>query len=503
MKNIRKWMTLLGMTGLLAGLLTGCGQAQDSQEADAETVTVQAADEEEETYELEMAILTWGTTPADLDKVVDEVNKIAEEEVNVHVNITPISYGDYATQVNLILSGSEKMDLLPVLSTQFSGYVGRGQLLPIDAELAEYGQGIIEAIGEDYLKAGIVGGEQYGITTNRDLATNHGIVMRADLAEKYGVDYDKITSMEELEEALAAAKEDGYIPLVPSSEKVMWYNSIEGYDSLGDNLGVLMNYGETLDVVNLFETEEYSDFCHLMREWYQKGYILEDASTASDVGAALVKADRAFAYFTSGKPGFETQAAGLSGYDMKYVEIKEAFTSTSTVQVLQWALPKNCENTAKTMQFLNLMYTNADIQNLLAWGIEGEHYVLTEDGHITYPEGVNADNTGYGLNMGWEMGNQFLTYVWEGDDLDLWQEMDKFNKSAKVSSAMGYAWDSTNVSTEIAACSNVINQYRVSLECGMVDVDTVLPEFIEALKSAGIDKIIEEKQAQIDAWAAE
>ena len=30
------------------------------------------------------------------------------------------------------------------------------------------------------------------------------------------------------------------------------------------------------------------------------------------------------------------------------------------------------------MRFLNLMYTNEQVVNLLAWGIEGEHYVLRE-----------------------------------------------------------------------------------------------------------------------------
>jgi len=42
----------------------------------------------------------------------------------------------------------------------------------------------------------------------------------------------------------------------------------------------------------------------------------------------------------------------------------------------------------------------------------------------------------------------------------------------------------------------------VSMEIGCVNVDEELPKFQQELKSAGIEKIIAEKQKQIDAWYA-
>ena len=38
---------------------------------------------------------------------------------------------------------------------------------------------------------------------------------------------------------------------------------------------------------------------------------------------------------------------------------------------------------------------------------------------------------------------------------------------------------------------------------GLVDPETAIPEFVEKLEASGIDKIIAEKQSQLDAWAAE
>jgi putative aldouronate transport system substrate-binding protein len=56
------------------------------------------------------------------------------------------------------------------------------------------------------------------------------------------------------------------------------------------------------------------------------------------------------------------------------------------------------------------------------------------------------------------------------------------------------------VKTELAAATNVINQYKVGLESGTLD-PALTAEFNAKLKTAGLDKIIAEKQKQIDAWA--
>jgi putative aldouronate transport system substrate-binding protein len=47
----------------------------------------------------------------------------------------------------------------------------------------------------------------------------------------------------------------------------------------------------------------------------------------------------------------------------------------------------------------------------------------------------------------------------------------------------------------------VKTQYANALETGTIDPKDKLAEFISKLKAAGIDKIIAEKQKQLDAWA--
>ena len=54
----------------------------------------------------------------------------------------------------------------------------------------------------------------------------------------------------------------------------------------------------------------------------------------------------------------------------------------------------------------------------------------------------------------------------------------------------------------MAAVQSVFDQYRLPLENGVIDPDENLPKFIQALKDAGIDTVIAEKQRQLDEWAA-
>ncbi|HAA25383.1 MAG TPA: ABC transporter substrate-binding protein, partial [Ruminiclostridium sp.] len=106
-------------------------------------------------------------------------------------------------------------------------------------------------------------------------------------------------------------------------------------------------------------------------------------------------------------------------------------------------------------------------------------------------------------NMGYAMGNQFLSPLWRGEQPDLWEQMKKDNDTALRSKALGFTFNSENVKTELAAVNSVRSQYRMLIECGLADPDSgIIEEYVAKMKEAGVDKIIAEKQAQLDAWLA-
>jgi putative aldouronate transport system substrate-binding protein len=214
-----------------------------------------------------------------------------------------------------------------------------------------------------------------------------------------------------------------------------------------------------------------------------------------------MKADRAFGYLSKLKPGFDAQESRSIGKEMVSAELSAPVSMTDHVLNIMWGIPREADNPEASMKFLDLMYGDAELVNLLDWGIEGKHYVKVSDKVIKYPEGVTMLTNGYNLNMSWLFGNQFLAYVFEGEDPNIWQKMKEFNDQAVKSKAMGFTMDTESVKTEIAAVSNVIAQYYLVLETGSVDPDKVLPQFNQKLKAAGLDKVIAEKQRQLDAWA--
>jgi len=157
------------------------------------------------------------------------------------------------------------------------------------------------------------------------------------------------------------------------------------------------------------------------------------------------------------------------------------------------------------MQFLNYAYSTGEWNNLMNFGIEGEDYALVEGSDIVidYPEGADTANC-YHLNLGWMMPNQFTGYIWNGYPEDVWQQYQDFNASATYSKAFGFIYDPSTLSTELTALQSVLNEYKRPLETGSVsDVEATLKEFNDKLYAAGLQKIMDLKQEQLDAWLAQ
>ena len=87
-----------------------------------------------------------------------------------------------------------------------------------------------------------------------------------------------------------------------------------------------------------------------------------------------------------------------------------------------------------------------------------------------------------------------------------WDKLEAHNAWGDVSPTFGFNWDSTEHSTELTALSNALNNYRAALETGSVGaakVDDTLDSLNKALYDAGLQDVMDEKQAQLDKWLEE
>jgi putative aldouronate transport system substrate-binding protein len=453
--------------------------------------------------ELTVASFTLGDTPKDLQLVQDEINKITLEKINAKINWQVIPVGSWAQKINLMLASGEKLDLFPVQGANFSGSVSKGQIIALDDLLNKYGQGIKTAVGDDYLKGGKVNGKTYAVTSVKSLASGYGLKIKKEYAEKYNISTSKIKSFEDFGNIFKTIKdkEPDVAPLLMQPGKtVTVVDRSVGLDLLGDGFGVLLNGGADLKVVNWFETPQYSEILKTIRNWYTAGYLMKDVATNTQPVSNLLRANKGVAYFGKISANSAATESLSNGVELVEIPFVDAFSSSDNVQTAQWAIPVNSKTPDKAMQFLNLMYTDTGVVNLMDFGIEGKHYVKTADGRIDYPQGIDAKTTGYS-NMVWLLGNSFISHTWKNSSLDANKKEADFNKSAVKSKAMGFSFVSSSVQTELAALNSVTDQYKVGLESGTLDPVKVLPEFIAKLKTAGIDKVIAEKQKQLDEWA--
>jgi putative aldouronate transport system substrate-binding protein len=498
---MKKRFALLSLALAAMLPLSACSKKQDTQ----------ANTSAEKTTELKMCYVSFGPVPKDLDAVTAEINKITKAKINATVKVEAINVGAYGQQINLKLSSNEDMDLF-VTGTlsglfDYSGFAAKGQLYALDDLIKKNGDGIVAALGTDFLNAAKVGGKIYGVPTVKDMALARGIYMRKDMTDKYGIDVKKIKTLDDVESVMKIMKQKEpnlYFNAFNQVSIVDMLGVAADGDLLGDGLGVLMNPNDS-KVVNYYETPEYASLLKTIRKWYTAGYILPDAANNKESAASLIKANKIYAYFGVQNPTSEASDTKLVGLPIVVSPMgKPAIASTSCVTNFMWAVPNYSKKAEKAVQFLNLMYTDKDIVNLFGYGIEGKHYAKTSgtDQTIDFAPGVNDSNSGYNLNQVFMFGNEFLAHVWNGNPVDLWKQIDTFNKGAVKSKAIGFLFDVTPVKTEYAAVSNVVAQYKPALENGAVDIDKVLPEFISKLKAAGIDKIVAEKQKQLNEWAA-
>lgn len=450
-----------------------------------------------------------GSTQPDEERIEQKINEILEPELNANLDIVVLPWASASQQLQLMLSGDEKIDVFYTQATNAVQYMNAGQIVDMSELIDKYGTNIKQIYGEDIAKINQIEGFVYGVPNQIERGSIPAVFMRKDLVEKYNIDTTQIKEPKDLESVFETVK-------AGEPDMTMLYSINDGDtpvtrlfrgDNLSDNnyLGVLMDQTNSTKLENFFATDWFKDTTTMLYNWYQKGYISQDAGTNTENWRTVCKAGNLFSLFFAYHPGTPVEFESSTGYDFEIVPFyNEPIINSSSYNGVTFSIAQNSENPEKTMEVLDYIYGSSEIMNLLNWGEQDKDYVIedADNGIINFPEGITSDNAGYNLNLGWELPNQFIAYKWTGSDPQLWEKMEEFNSSAKSSKAVGFLFDSSNYSSEIAALSNIVKQYSGALYSGSGDPDELIPELLEALDDAGINEVIQAKQEQLDAFLA-
>jgi putative aldouronate transport system substrate-binding protein len=455
-----------------------------------------------------------GPVPRGLPEVQEAINRIVEPS-GIRINLTIIEVGSWAATVPVMMASQEKIDLMlavPVPTTLFDTMVAQNQLMDITDIVNQHGSDLIKVVQNvipSWLEGTKVNGRLFGVGGLFNKVNSYYYLARSDLLDKYGIDISKMKSLDDTEAGLVKIKAgepslsplgsgiDGavaafYYPDLPFIEEVPF----EAYGIIG---GVFVD--NPYKVINNYATPQYKDRLHKLRDWYLDGFIYKDAAINKEMPEQLIKNNIAFSWFMDSEMGVEASKSAQTGKQLRAVKFHDNLVNTTLMRKFAWVVPAYSKEAEAAVKFLNLLYSRADVSTLFTWGIEGRDYVLKSDGTATYPSGVTAQTAAY-HSMDFLGANQYLVPPWEGNPADLRQQVLKENQGARASPLFGFSYDPTPVQVENVAVQNVLSQYTPGLESGSVDPDVNLPLMLNALERAGVQKIIDEIQRQLDAWRA-
>ncbi len=501
-----------GETGADAGTASGGENPVQSSETGGETddggaAKIEASDLEH--ADLTMLMVSPNPNEAELDKIAEKMSEITEEKFNVTLHLIAVTPADYANKMNMMLASGDTLDIFQGFSL-YGQYVSQNYMMPIEDYEAYY-QDALEVLGDraavsynyghryglPFMNLGGTGGDAWGI--------------RKDVLEDAGVKIEDVVTWDDFADMMRKIKE-AHPELTPmmggGTEPAILVSGdmLTGQypDTVGDfSLVRVWDPLNNQTVTDAFSAEGYKYACDKAWQWAQEGLIgYDEVSTPTE----LVKAGKCAIMHTINGPVAADELRAGTGYEMVIWAPQTEKCVVTTNNAWTWCVTDYCEYPEQALMVLNELYINADLANLLEWGIEGEHYQIVdaENGIVDFVEGQHMGNVTYYNYIKDNIPNCYLCYTGANETEGKWELYQKFHDEMTVASPyMGFILDQSPIQNEVAACTNIVNKYAVGLLSGQLDPSTEYDKFMQELKANGLDTIVEEAQAQLDAWVAE
>lgn len=525
---------LLGITLLTSTVLAGCGNTrntegskpaaeQTGQEAgtavESETAQEGEADSGNDYYgnditeEKELVMYVIGDEPVAADEVEAALNEKLMAKLNTTLDINYIALSDYAQKYSLLLASGEDIDIIYTSTWAFyNEEATKGAFMEITDELlSQYMPQTYEGQDKMAFEQAKINGKCYMIPKNSPYVNNAmPVLLRGDLREKYGI--GKIDSVEKLEEYFTAVaeNEEGIYPYAAAGDAIeMSMNLFQSRNSLvpisvgsGKYFGYFYEGSDPSveDIVWQYETEEYLEYCKLMKSWSDKGFWSKNAvsNTTSPLDAFqngtsaaifwnLDTCESAKNVVDSEHPEWKAELVNVTP---GVVHIKGVYTGDG------FAIPAISEDQERALMVLDALKFDKECYDICRYGMEGSTYNATSD--TTYTLGSEQANYAVGnAPISWGLKNDVLERI-QGEAGTTQSEIRQQLMNDAISEiTSGFIFDDSAVKSELAALGEVCSQYVPLLELGLVeDVEAALEELNGKCETAGLAKLKEEVTTQ-------
>lgn len=529
MKRILSWALVLVL--LAAVCLTGCTKTPASSAAPASSAQPASSAAESKTEPLKQAkIQVWLLGPGkqiDSEKVWAKVNELLAKTLpNTTVEMSVLASSEYKDKYNTMLASEEPVDLAwGGYATNLKQDMLDGNLMELTDLLDKYGPDVKKGIGDTLLEMNRYDGKLYYLINWQSVYRDRiGIYMPTEFVNLMDSNWlsdtnavaakaindptvDNIQAIyDQMAQYYQKLVDSGkiYGGLDPSTFNQDPFFKYAGRAMTQNYVGI--QYGDdTFTAKNLVDTDAYRLLAKNMAEFYKKGYI------ASDI------ASKKFNGWTTQKDGSYDNNTPISlgreayGDESEKQYSKQFYREVSLVRIHDigtiaggsetcMTIPFCADEPERAMMFLNEVWKNKELYQLLIYGIKGEHYTDNGDGTITTGYGqIGNSNAKYGI-WKWTIGTCLNSLVTEGDIPGYYQELVEREKNAYVSPFNKFNFDKENVDGIVSALSALDDKYSTMLLYGYTGDkwEETLNQWIAERKAAGEDELIAEYQKQVN-----
>lgn len=458
----------------------------------------------EETNGSEPVNIVWWTCDydyklADLEKVLAKANEISAEKIGVTADIIFKN----ESQLDLDFNTGEYYDVMFSCSwlMNFDQLARSGKFYDITDIVKEKTPALYEAV-DPWWDPATVDGRIYGIPELKDLGAEVFFILNQDYyEEEKGMTIPDEFDFADIEEYLQVYKEDhpneyplylkntGPQGLYQVHERIVNNYLVIPYRYAGTDRGTT--------IIPVWEDDEFMDMLRTMHRWYELGYINPDAATNLD-GIKDGTPVRTVSAWTGFRCGGKTQY----GHDTKMVRYAGPNMSRATMQGANVGINAAAdeEHVTAVLKYFELLYTDKEFRDLLAYGIEGEHFNYYKDTVIKTEAGIQNYNFDYYCTGPAISVTPRSTSEDELADPDMWQKVYEGYKDATISDTNGFSFDDTTVSAECTAMAEYMSNYWYELVTGTVDPDVKMQEIKTQMEKIGFEKVRAEAQRQLDEY---
>jgi putative aldouronate transport system substrate-binding protein len=486
---------------LVALLLSSCGGGDELfSELDSELA---AGNREEVSIHLYFP----GESTPELDELFAEIQRRSRRELNLTVDFSFLPFGSYIDSVVELLDGGTDIDgFFYFPQFEYAGFGMRdlartGRIRDLGEDFPRNAPSLTGYLDPEFRRALNAGGGMYVIPGYLPVAPKLTVMVREDFVNRFEVrEIRDFAALETLLDQISRADGDVF-PLALNAYPVELFAHASGYDILDRDLELVYRRDDPGARLATWEsTPEYEQGINRILGWIDRGYLnrqsilLDPYMIIASGRWAVITTQRGFDMFLNSYVQSRNSEWNYVSFTM-FPEIPAQRSDSVDYGV---AVAASSEHADRVLQFFDWFHRSRENHDLMAYGIEGEHFRLrggVVEADPDLREGA-LDFAGKDVffNLDLARGTDYMG----AESLEGYREF--IETESYFPRLFGFRADAEPVGSELRARFFAFDNSAIErIKTGTFRRKDIA-EYQEFMLDKGSDRIVSVFQEQVDAW---